>query len=535
MTKQIFVYLPSPYEDELLYSVVARYCTQSVQRVHKLSCELFGKCFLILRADLPCSLETVAERTKYCWGMSGETILSLMTLFPYYEPFIPNTLREKRKHALLSGQCRSTIGVKAYKVAPPQFMRLCVQCSELDRQEFEETYWRRVHQLPGVLVCPDHGIPLVSTPVQIQPHRTECIDASSAGIVNVELLAGIKMELVQKIAKRCRDILLAKKIVWEVDVSPRAYREAALERGLRRLPGIFSPTIFSEQFIDHYGVQLLTKLGMGNKINDTSWFSCIFQKNAKQVFHPLQHILVQLFLESLPKIAVAHPLGLGPWMCPNPYAAHADEESPIKSMSMRTRPNKTCYCRMKCSCGFVFTTTGVHDKNPRLPLVDKVWSFGVSRFRFAQTLMQKGSTLKKTAKALAVSISHLKQILLRGSTEAEVAPGTVLEARHEWLELLKQDPEGRVTVARKKRVGLYQFLRKHDQEWFLQQKPLQRLHVNWEKRDVEWSQLIVNTARRLGEGAPKTVVAKEAGLNLRVFSQFDRLPLCAKALTKGKD
>jgi len=532
MAKEEFVYLPCPYEDELLYSVLARYCSQAHQRVHKLSCVLFGKCFLILRADLPGSLATVAERTRYCWGISGEAILRKMTLFPYYEPFLPELTRENRKQALISGQCRCAIGAKAYRVAPPAFLRICAQCTESDQQEFEETYWRRVHQLPGVLVCPDHGTPLISTSAHIQPRATECIDASSATVGNAESLQDCDIKLVQTIAKRCRDFLLGKRLMWDGNFSGTAYREAALERGVHKIPGIFSPRVFVEHFLVHYGSPLLAKLGVLTEGgSNVPWVWNMFQNNRKQVFHPLEHILVQLYLESLPQICSAYPFGLGPWMCPNPYVAHA-EVFPIKKLSIWSRQDKTCYGRAQCSCGFTFTTDGLDARNPRMPIVVKISSYGCTRYRYAQTMLQSGSTIGETAKALHLTSSQLQSILDAGSKECEDPQSKVLEARKEWLELLNRDPDRRVTVARKKNYGLYQFLRKHDKEWILAQKQPPRLKVDWQRRDAEWSLLITETAGRLGEGTAKTAVAKKAGLNLRIFNQLARLPLCAKALHK---
>lgn len=529
MAEEIFVYLPAPYEDELLYSVVARYCSQALQRVHKLSCILFGKCFVILRADLPCSLATVAARTRYCWGLSAETILRRQTLFPYYEPFLPQSTSEARKQALISGECRCTIGTRAYRVNPPEFLCICEQCAEKDRQKLAETYWHRVHQLPGVLVCPNHGTPLVSTCARIQPRRTECIDALSATVGSAAPLEDFDIKLVQKIAQRCRDVLFGKKSMWCGHHSATAYRVAALERGVQKLPGIFSPSVFMEEFLAYYGSSLLARLGVLTAGNKVPWVCNIFQDNRKQVFHPLEHILVQLFLESLPEICPAYPFGLGPWMCPNPYVAHT-EKFPIKKIAMRSRQDKTYYGRAKCSCGFTFTTNGLDTSDPRMPIALKISSYGCTRYLYAKNMLQSGSTIVETAKALRISSSHLQAILDTGKKECEVRQDKVLQARNEWLRLLDQDPFRRVTAAREKNYGLYQFLRKHDREWILTQKEPRKLKLDWKIRDSEWSLLITRAAESLGEGAPKTVVARAAGLNLRIFSQLDRLPLCAKAL-----
>ncbi|WP_136525492.1 TnsD family Tn7-like transposition protein [Geomonas ferrireducens] len=533
MIRPRFIYLPFPYQDELLYSVLARYCSRSNQRPHKLACLIFDKCFVILRADLPCALSAVARKTKPTWGMTAETILKELTLFPFYEPFLPKPVRDNRMHALLLGPCRCNIGTKAYRVKSPIFLRLCVKCAESDREELAETYWRRVHQLPGVIVCPQHGTPLVSTLARIQPGRTECVDASSATFGNTEPLDNLDIEIIQMIAMRCKDVLFGKKNEWDGKTSATDYRDAALKRGIQRLPGICSPNLFVEKFLAHYGAPLLTKLGMLGAEGKAPWLRNMFQNNSKQIFHPIEHILVQLYLESLPEVASAYPFGLGPWMCPNPYATHT-EKYPIQKLSIRSRQDKTYYGRAKCSCGFTFTTHGTERDNPRMPVVEQISSYGCTRYLYAQKLLRGGSSTDQIAKILKVNPWYLQCILRAGSRKCEDPRGKILKAREEWLDLLKQDPECRVTVARKKHCGLYQFLRKYDRDWLLCQKVPHNAHIDWQKRDVEWSNLIATTMKTLGQGVAKTTIARVAGLNLRIFNQFGKLPLCEQAFNKAK-
>ncbi|WP_136513199.1 TnsD family Tn7-like transposition protein [Geomonas edaphica] len=533
MTKELFVYLPCPHEDELLYSVVARYCSQARQRVHKLSCALFGKCFVVLRADLPCSLATLAERTTYSWGLSGEEILRDMTLFPYYAPFLTESTRESRKQALMSGRCKCVVGANAYRVAPPEFLRLCAKCTKIDKQILGETYWRRSHQLPGVHVCPEHGTPLVTTFVRIQPKQTQCIEASSAAVGPVEYIEDSLLPILKKIAVRCKEILTGKKLICARNFTAASYREAALERGITKLPGIFSPKIFSELFLAYYGTPLLAKLGLLCKGRRLTCPSSIFQNNHKQVFHPVEHILVQLFLESLPKVCTAHPFGPGPWTCPNPYAEH-DEAFPIKLIRMRSRKDKSCYGQARCSCGLSFTINGVDDENTQIPIVGEIWSFGRSRSIFAQRMLNQGYKSKEVAKILHISVSSLKRLISLKGTKSDLLQ-KISTARRKWLRLLNQDSRCRVTVARRKQYGLYMFLRKYDKAWLTSQK-VRNSFIDWQARDVEWSNLIIRTIKGLGKGVPKTTIVKAAGLNLRIFTLFDRLPLCAQAfkdLAKG--
>lgn len=39
-------------------------------------------------------------------------------------------------------------------------LKSCPECMQADLEGHGWAYWRRAHQLPGVWVCPSHGIPL---------------------------------------------------------------------------------------------------------------------------------------------------------------------------------------------------------------------------------------------------------------------------------------------------------------------------------------------------------------------------------------
>lgn len=46
------------------------------------------------------------------------------------------------------------------QVHEPKYLQSCPQCRIRDVKEFGEAYWHRIHQIPGISVCPSHGVPL---------------------------------------------------------------------------------------------------------------------------------------------------------------------------------------------------------------------------------------------------------------------------------------------------------------------------------------------------------------------------------------
>src|SRR4030042_7010586 len=72
-------------------------------------------------------------------------------------------------------------GINTSRVKVPQFLRYCPECVSEDFERWGETYWRRTHQLPGVLVCTDHKGGLANSVVPYRPIAlVDFIDASEA-------------------------------------------------------------------------------------------------------------------------------------------------------------------------------------------------------------------------------------------------------------------------------------------------------------------------------------------------------------------
>src|SRR5258707_529671 len=50
-------------------------------------------------------------------------------------------------------------------ICRPEFLRRCPDCVKSDRQQYGEAYWHRLHQVPGVRICPIHDCVLEDSAV----------------------------------------------------------------------------------------------------------------------------------------------------------------------------------------------------------------------------------------------------------------------------------------------------------------------------------------------------------------------------------
>ena len=61
---------------------------------------------------------------------------------------------------MVSGQYKHLTRSFGHHTWKKELIYYCPDCAEEDRKTYEETYWHRIPQLPGVWHCPVHHVPL---------------------------------------------------------------------------------------------------------------------------------------------------------------------------------------------------------------------------------------------------------------------------------------------------------------------------------------------------------------------------------------
>ena len=154
-------YFPDPYPDELLYSVWARY-KDHVRFTAKTDAflELFGSRGVKPIIDLPCRIQSFVDRLplEHCYNVNF--FIDNHTLFPYYQAFLPKERRQLARDEMILGKGKGIHALlEVYtQILPSTWFRFCPKCVEEDKRKFGECYWHRLHQLPGVEICPLHEV-----------------------------------------------------------------------------------------------------------------------------------------------------------------------------------------------------------------------------------------------------------------------------------------------------------------------------------------------------------------------------------------
>ncbi|MGM0881387.1 MAG: TnsD family Tn7-like transposition protein [Bacillota bacterium] len=175
---------PSLYPDEVLYSGIARYHQRTASKSFRETItDLFDDNVVCSTIDLPSHLEKLSKNLAA--DIDAEYLINSHTLLPYYAPFLTkeryDRVRSFMKHGAHSGEAHAIVGLLASRVQSPSYLKYCHECFKADNGKYGEPYWHRVHQLPGVLICPHHGNYLTESTVKFNTndHKQEFIVLSS--------------------------------------------------------------------------------------------------------------------------------------------------------------------------------------------------------------------------------------------------------------------------------------------------------------------------------------------------------------------
>ena len=156
------MYLPKPYPDELIGSVLARASVHTGLPPAVLSHQVLGRRSAQVSFFLPSGLATLARVTR----TDDEELVARHTFFPYVTAFMAahEVLTIRRK--VLAPPSDENSGIAALVKSVTQgtrVFRLCMACVRDDLAQFGEAYWHRSHFVPGVYQCPAHGVRLMQT------------------------------------------------------------------------------------------------------------------------------------------------------------------------------------------------------------------------------------------------------------------------------------------------------------------------------------------------------------------------------------
>jgi len=477
--------LPAPYPDELLYSVIARSAYRNAHWSPKgLMGAAFGDRAVLACPDLPGQLSLLAGTAGDQWQLSSSEIALRYTLVGYYTHYLGATERD-RFLGLMTGKSAHLhlrLGICSGGVRAPSKFFLCPVCTQLDIRQYGETYWRRSHHLPGVLVCPVHAVSLIETAVPFRPlgrheHHHARAQYLEQGVAVLTSSAAASAEVLA-LARAAAGLLDAA----VCDGGPlHDYREQLHARGFKGASGVEGLWLNLRELWGDEVLQKLFRSGAGT--NAPPWLREIFRK-PRRPLHPLKHLLIA-------RVLLAHEVHIG---TPAPRSG-------------------------------------------------KTWGIfrNADLRRQAHELAQKGLTTNGVATRLGVDWKTADRLLQPLPVVPDrVRDSTYLVDREAWSSVAEKHPGLGRTKLRLQEPALYARLYRGDREWLMQHgaripKNPGHPRVSWPLRDEALSKMVQALATQIKNSTPMRRASASHVLGLlgartTVNRNGVRLPLTTAAI-----
>jgi hypothetical protein len=482
-------YFPELYPDELLYSACARYQSNIGSHAQKAHIEkLFDLRSCCAIADLPSHLSTLVSKLPNSNNTLG-TIIFNHTNYPYYRPFLPEVVAQKAMQYMASndegGKIHMSLGITASTVPRPRYLRFCKECVADDLNTYGTTYWRRVHQLPAVCICPIHSSPLTSSGILVSTLRGKHYFADLNTVyrsLSNEVAQDFEIERMLDVAKRSFELLKTRyDDLINKDILKELYITELDRKGYVTASGRIR---FKKLIVDFTAFHSYTFLKSINcniqEGSEDTWLHKAL-RNSTENCHPLRHILMLIFLgktlTNILKPERQKPFGNAPWPCLNRAASHFKE--PVVNECIVTVGSKTKKPtgHFICDCGFAYIRTGPDTSVDDRFRIGRIQSFGPIWLKEARKLSSNQNlTTREKARKLGVDP---KTLIRRAQNNVEQVSN------------VKTPVKRRIARNRRKKAPTTK-------------------RVNWLERDREMCSKVLSTVEHLlAEEKPRRITKSE--------------------------
>lgn len=564
-------FFPEPYEDELFFSICSRYHVQAAYfSTRRTSQELFGQRRVRPAPDVPGHIGALIERLPKGHRHSVQRIIDDHTLLPVYGPFLSQQrlLRTRKEMAQNSPRPISLHGALGINTTKFKWraLRYCPGCVEVDRELHGETYWHRLHQVPGVEVCPIHRAHLRNSaaPLRHSLGREVFVTAEQALAETTDSCddANPILPAQLQIAEDVAWLLAHPQLEGYTLGHRQRYIGLLFERGLATYRGKLNTQNLTEQVVAYYSPEFLTALDCAPRdFSHRGWISELVS-GSQHVHPPIHHLLILQFLGvplkeffELPESRL--PFGKPPWPCLNRGSEHYGENNIWKyQLSFTQRNGRRPRGTFHCSCGFIYSRVGPDESESDRFIIDRYVQYGKTFKEKVKALLAEGCPKREIAKRLGVSLGTLEHLVWNMRSRAEPVDDRRGRKRRTYdeneklrasnrkalLDALEKWPNaGRHEIHR--RLGAaYYWLYCYDQPWLSTYLPKYKRsqgppdRIDWNRKDLELIAAVRTEADRVRalQGRPvrvsSTIIARKLRIIEIVSKRPQKIPLTIQVL-----
>ncbi len=521
----MLAYFPTLYEDELLYSGIARYHVNSGNKTQRQTIEdLFGNRSVCATADLPSHLTSLADNLTGQY--TTDQIINDHTLLPYYTYF----MQQKKIHQVQSlmengskqGEVHASLGLLASSIKLPTKLRFCTECYKTD-SEICEPYWHRSHQLPGVSICPLHTSILKVSTVEYSTlhHKFSFVPLAMHGesdytepVIDTDWwdhlsFIAVQSNLLLQSQSKCKEGTTCYRRVRPME----KYQTEGNRIRFNRLIHDFR-NFYTDELLEYLDCDVDTK-------SSDTWLHKII-RDQEEITHPLRHLVLIGFVEksvdafSLPTNNL--PFGSGPWPCLNKAADHYNHSVVEKCIVTHCSTTSKPVGAFHCSCGFVYSRRGPDTCDEDRYQIGRIKAFGPVWYDKLRRLNETSTSLRQKAKILGVDPGTVKTHTEQFDTNKAALYQTISESR----------------PARSKR-------NRNNEKGCLLSKVKQK--VDWNQRDEILYDVVVKAAEHMKKlPNPQRIslasIARytdSGNLNHKLMKNLNKLPKTSEFIKKHVD
>lgn len=255
-------------------------------------------------------------------GLDAYELLWQHTVFPYATAFMSEAETNRLAQTLIGNHAQSNAALTQAATQGNLGQRYCVECLREDEEQFGEVYWHREHNLPFVVICRKHNMPLwvIENAANLVPSRRISIRRLPENAIGKKSL-GILLpdEWAQAINHLNHQLLIRRDRSTPVEWLQH-YRSLASCKGLMTKGAGLASLVFSKAFWDSYGTAFLKVAGLDFRPGSSAWPALMLREKQGISFATPKHVLLQIFLNlaESPNADVAYG---HPGRVPRDYAA----------------------------------------------------------------------------------------------------------------------------------------------------------------------------------------------------------------------
>lgn len=536
--------LPAWLPDETLFSLASRHHRLACHRLAETtSLKLFGVRQSGTLHDFPAGIDHLVAVSKGRLG-SADDIIRNHTLLPFYLPFQSEEAANQAEATLRGPKINSLkfrLGLLTSRFRANHPLKSCAACRAEDVERYGIAYWHRVHQWPGVWVCPVHGNFLASAQVKVNGVGRFLWFLPEPSIMAQEPFADLEPETVQPLRNTleefCRLIIgytaLPAGFRFDRQQLIYAYRGQIGRHGWLTSHGSLRLATFAAKFLECFaGLRILPEF-MGLPATYSEAYSQLARllKPFRTGTHPLRHLTLMLFLfedwRSFHGVYQETSVHVDSIPADSPPAsAHSVTSEPRRSRLVDLLANHGCSVRKAAETLGISIETAMH------------WAAkeGIAVRRRPKTLAKEkrqqvsAALLQGMSKFEAAAQFELSPIMINRILQGEPClhdrwKAAVLEKvrichRAKLSALCSEHPEWTRTQIRAQFNAGYAWLYRHDRSWLYEHLPSAQTSaksnfstVDWEARDREYEAALTSAYYRLIADMPEKPITRKLLIN----------------------